>query len=709
MAIDTISRALSGQASTAAKQAKETAESAMEQAISAVPGAVSDWLEDNVTPTTPVVDASLSIAGAAADAKATGDGIADLKSALSLNGYTLTSDNWQRKSYSSSTGSPSDTTTRISTIDYISKQIASVTPADGYEVCIYAWDDSNVFQGCWNGSAWVKGTQTWISNNIVITKLTGNYNLRVLLRKADNSTITTIECTNAIFASVIGEEIADLKSAVYNDGSIDLVSIYGSHTNKNTSGNVTFNWQDKNKCIVDGTAVSPQTFNNVYGSSISLMDGYIAGGTYIIDISKTNENIFIEFIVKHEDSTIDYNKLYESCEFTIPQDAIGAYIRINTVGGESYNNDSIELYVRTAYNNKRATKEIKNNRRRVLVDKIGAMVNVAETYFDEAYKPGTHLVYQQKHSTGIFYNTPYYIYDGKQWGDNQAYEGVPCTHCAQFMATLMKGIRYKNSRYVSGADGNNQFAQWAWFSDDKYEIDYHTPGTRDDYMDSKEMADYANKHGFLQTMNVNKPNIAIGDMLFWNTSTPGPLNSIGDISHVALALQVGMESKTVEIMEAWSTTKPNGDGVGIRIRTVDFSDIAYYATFPLKDAAHVYEIIYDCPYTITSAANSRGDNTLFRNDVSKFGVLNKGFYTFIMSGEFDANSMPYINYQVGNNLFAGAKYFVKSADTYICTIYVSEDLVKNNIFIAYDNTKACTVNKLVLVKGFISVDSDFEI
>ena len=82
MAIDTISRALSGQASTAAKQAKETADSAMEQAIAAVPGAVSDWLEDNVTPTTPAVDASLSIAGAAADAKATGDGIADLKSAL---------------------------------------------------------------------------------------------------------------------------------------------------------------------------------------------------------------------------------------------------------------------------------------------------------------------------------------------------------------------------------------------------------------------------------------------------------------------------------------------------------------------------------------------------------------------------------------------------------------------------------------------------
>lgn len=99
MAIDTISRALSGQASTAAKQAKETADSAMEQAIAAVPGAVSDWLEDNVTPTTPVVDASLSIARAAADAKATGDGIADLKSAV-YQEYTLSG--WQKGVFNAS-------------------------------------------------------------------------------------------------------------------------------------------------------------------------------------------------------------------------------------------------------------------------------------------------------------------------------------------------------------------------------------------------------------------------------------------------------------------------------------------------------------------------------------------------------------------------------------------------------------------------------
>lgn len=45
--------------------------------------AVSDWLDENITPTTPAVDATLTITGAAADAKKTGDEISELKSQIS--------------------------------------------------------------------------------------------------------------------------------------------------------------------------------------------------------------------------------------------------------------------------------------------------------------------------------------------------------------------------------------------------------------------------------------------------------------------------------------------------------------------------------------------------------------------------------------------------------------------------------------------------
>lgn len=44
---------------------------------------VADWMDENLTPTTPPVDASLKVQGAAADAKKTGDEISDLKSQIS--------------------------------------------------------------------------------------------------------------------------------------------------------------------------------------------------------------------------------------------------------------------------------------------------------------------------------------------------------------------------------------------------------------------------------------------------------------------------------------------------------------------------------------------------------------------------------------------------------------------------------------------------
>lgn len=55
-----------------------------------IASAVSTWMDDNLTPTTPVVDQSLTVQGAAADAKKTGDEISALKSAIE-SGSSLTS------------------------------------------------------------------------------------------------------------------------------------------------------------------------------------------------------------------------------------------------------------------------------------------------------------------------------------------------------------------------------------------------------------------------------------------------------------------------------------------------------------------------------------------------------------------------------------------------------------------------------------------
>ena len=87
--------------------------SLIQQAIDAVnpvviADAVSDWMDDNLTPTTPVVDASLSVSGAAADAKVTGDTITDLKTAILKGGMPLTAYNtgltWELQGINGSTG-----------------------------------------------------------------------------------------------------------------------------------------------------------------------------------------------------------------------------------------------------------------------------------------------------------------------------------------------------------------------------------------------------------------------------------------------------------------------------------------------------------------------------------------------------------------------------------------------------------------------------
>lgn len=51
---------------------------------------VSEWLEDNITPTTPAVDASLTVSGAAADAKATGDVINEKGAAIDAVNASVT-------------------------------------------------------------------------------------------------------------------------------------------------------------------------------------------------------------------------------------------------------------------------------------------------------------------------------------------------------------------------------------------------------------------------------------------------------------------------------------------------------------------------------------------------------------------------------------------------------------------------------------------
>lgn len=62
-----------------------------------IPSAVSDWLSNNITPTSPAIDASLSISGAGADAKVTGDTFAEIRQISTRDNNLFNLTTWSQK------------------------------------------------------------------------------------------------------------------------------------------------------------------------------------------------------------------------------------------------------------------------------------------------------------------------------------------------------------------------------------------------------------------------------------------------------------------------------------------------------------------------------------------------------------------------------------------------------------------------------------
>ena len=73
--------AASGSATLAAVSAQQ-AQNLVDQLDTTIAQDVSDWLDEHITPTTPAVDDTLTVSGAAADAAVTGDKITELKTAV---------------------------------------------------------------------------------------------------------------------------------------------------------------------------------------------------------------------------------------------------------------------------------------------------------------------------------------------------------------------------------------------------------------------------------------------------------------------------------------------------------------------------------------------------------------------------------------------------------------------------------------------------
>lgn len=107
---------------------------------------------------------------------------------------------WCPKVILSKDGSTVDSTTRISTINYISPETKSIRPNQGYSFCILAWDGGGTYIGVWDGHNWSAANgATWFSDELRLGNLSGKYRYKVVLRKSTNEAISVSDCSNLVF------------------------------------------------------------------------------------------------------------------------------------------------------------------------------------------------------------------------------------------------------------------------------------------------------------------------------------------------------------------------------------------------------------------------------------------------------------------------------------------------------------------------------
>lgn len=127
--------------------------------------------------------------------------VGELRNALYNKIFSLGENYWQRKGLASATGVASNSTTRISTVNYLSDDVGFVSVASGYDFAVFAWDSTDAYQGVWNGSEWVKTGITWLQNEVSLKDLPGGYRYRILVKSHSGTSVTIVlsECVNILF------------------------------------------------------------------------------------------------------------------------------------------------------------------------------------------------------------------------------------------------------------------------------------------------------------------------------------------------------------------------------------------------------------------------------------------------------------------------------------------------------------------------------
>lgn len=356
---------------------------------------VSAWLEQHITPTTPAVDNSLSVSGAAADAKITGDAFDAVKKDLSeaenflvsidsgINVGTLTTGTYVIPStgsqgalaygcisgyidnYVSGTSALSDRRVPLMFVAGFDKSV--------YKYTIYGYAAHSVSSA---SESFTDGKWTTQENVLILPKNAETSCFKFSAIRIDGQGTITEEQAEEILSNIkimritdatltrpgiaadakkTGEEIGALKEGLNVISPIAPVGLYGNDilpsigtfANRTNNG-ITYTWNEGHtECTVSGTAQG-LSFSNIYNNMSSLPEGVSAGDLLKIEFNTTDVNLTLQVVFYNANAEqIISTRLTGDTELSVPTNAAGAIIRLRVGDGITVNAtvSDIGLYV----------------------------------------------------------------------------------------------------------------------------------------------------------------------------------------------------------------------------------------------------------------------------------------------------------------------------------------------------------------------------
>lgn len=308
-------------------------------------------------------------------------------------------------------------------------------------------------------------------------------------------------------------------------------------------------------------------------------------------VKDSSDNYFVGYIGYYflENGTYNFvsrNSFGNDTKVTIPSNVNAYRLQFGraTASGVTITDNDISTYTNYEIYQKGVTRSeyqelLSDKRHRTERGVMGAMLEIAETYFNIAYSPNDTILYRTLH--GI-YTEPEY--------DDETYGLVKATVCSQFSQSIINGIAYENSRYVQD---KNVPSWWGYIFDSSTSAEFIEGGRG--YLQADQQAKYCAEKGWLVPFDRNHNNMKPGDMVFWADIEEHPDRYLG-VVHCGICLDV-YDDRATYIHSGWDVAKPSSEGdyseAGIDVFTWSYNSYApsHYARIPIIPSDYSVDLI----------------------------------------------------------------------------------------------------------------------